>query len=84
LVVVGVVQILMGFALIIGFYTRVVAGLLGLMAVVTIILTGIILLSGIIHFAYAFATLGGAIVLFIHGSGAYSMDEMIRSESPAG
>jgi uncharacterized membrane protein YphA (DoxX/SURF4 family) len=80
----GIVQVILGLTMIVGFYTRVSAGLLALLAVVTIILPGAILLRNVPQFALAFATAGGAIVLFIEGSGAHSLDEKLESESVAG
>ncbi len=74
LVIAGVAQILLGAAMIVGFYTRLSAALLALMAIVTIIIPGMIILKDVPHFAYAFATAGGAIALLIRGSGAYSWD----------
>ena len=74
LVIAGVAQILLGAAMIVGFYTRLTAALLALMAIVTIIIPGMIILKDVPHFAYAFATAGGAIALLIRGSGAYSWD----------
>ena len=74
LVIAGVAQILLGAAMIVGFYTRLSAALLALMAIITIIIPGMIILKDVPHFAYAFATAGGAIALLIRGSGAYSLD----------
>ncbi|MGK7878060.1 MAG: DoxX family protein [Xenococcaceae cyanobacterium] len=74
LVIAGIAQILLGVAMIVGFYTRVSAVLLALMAIITIIIPGMIIIKDVPHFAYAFATAGGAIALLIRGSGAYSWD----------
>ena len=70
----GIVQILLGVAMIIGFYTRLASALLALMALVTIIIPGMIIIKDVPHFAYAFATAGGALALLIRGSGFYSWD----------
>jgi putative oxidoreductase len=80
--VLGVVQVVLGLAIILGLYTRVAAALLALMAVVTIILTCVLFFRHGAEFAYAFAVAGGAAVLFIEGSGAWSLDERIGSETP--
>ncbi|MGD2180388.1 DoxX family protein [Lusitaniella coriacea] len=70
----GIVQIILGAMMIVGFYSRISAALLALMAIITIIIPGMIIIRDVPHFAYAFATAGGAIALLIRGSGAYSMD----------
>jgi uncharacterized membrane protein YphA (DoxX/SURF4 family) len=70
----GIVQPLLGIAMILGFYTRVSAALLALMAIITILIPGMIILRDVPHFAYAFATAGGALALLIRGGGAYSLD----------
>lgn len=71
----GIVQPLLGVTMILGWYTRVSAALLALMAVITILIPGMIIIRDVPHFAYAFATAGGAIALLIRGGGAYSLDE---------
>lgn len=65
----GIVQPLLGIAMILGFYTRVTAALLALMAIITIIIPGMIIDQNVPHFAYAFATAGGALALLIRGGG---------------
>jgi len=70
----GIMQPLLGLAMILGWYTRVSAALLALMAIITIIIPGMIIEYDIPHFAYAFATTGGALALLIRGGGAYSLD----------
>lgn len=80
LVIAGIVQILLGIALILGIYTRLISALLALMAIVTIIIPGMIILRDVPHFAYAFATAGGAIVLTIEGSGLYSWDSRFHKK----
>jgi uncharacterized membrane protein YphA (DoxX/SURF4 family) len=75
LVAAGWIQIVLGLSMIVGFFTRISAGLLALMAMVTIVIPGIFIIKDVPHFAYAFATAGGAIVLFIKGGGAFSLDE---------
>ncbi len=70
----GIVQPLLGLAMILGWYTRVSAALLALMAIITIIIPGIIIDQNVPHFAYAFATAGGALALLIRGGGLYSLD----------
>ncbi len=74
LAIAGIAQIILGMMMIIGFYTRIAAALLALMAIITIIIPGMIIIKDVPHFAYAFATAGGAIALLIRGSGAYSLD----------
>lgn len=74
LVIAGIAQIILGMMMIIGFYTRIAATMLALMAIITIIIPGMIIMKDVPHFAYAFATAGGAIALLIRGSGAYSLD----------
>ncbi|MBE9115968.1 DoxX family protein [Lusitaniella coriacea LEGE 07157] len=74
LTIAGIVQIILGAMMIVGFYSRISAALLALMAIITIIIPGMIIIRDVPHFAYAFATAGGAIALLIRGSGAYSMD----------
>ncbi|MDJ0716128.1 MAG: DoxX family protein [Prochloraceae cyanobacterium] len=74
LLIFGIAQIILGAMMIVGFYSRIPAAFLALMAIVTIIIPGMIILKDVPHFAYAFATAGGAIALFIRGSGAYSLD----------
>lgn len=70
----GAVQLILGVAMILGWYTRVSAALLALMGIVTIIIPGMIILRDVPHFAYAFAAVGGAVALLIRGGGAYSLD----------
>lgn len=78
----GIVQPLLGISMILGFYTRASAALLALMGIITIIIPGIVIDQNVPHFAYAFATAGGALALFIRGGGAYSLDaKMVRSMS---
>lgn len=77
LVAAGLVQLVLGISMISGFYTRVSAGLLALMAVVTILVPGAFIMRDVPHFAYAFATAGGAASLFIMGGGAYSLDGLM-------
>ena len=74
LVIFGIAQIILGVTMIVGFYTRISAAFLTLMAIVTVIIPGMIIIKDVPHFAYAFATAGGAIALLIRGSGAYSVD----------
>ncbi len=74
LVIFGIAQIILGVMMIVGFYTRMSAAFLALMAIVTIIIPGMIIIKDVPHFDYAFATAGGAIALLIRGSGAYSVD----------
>ena len=74
LLVFGIAQILLGAAMIVGFYTRLASALLAMMALVTIIIPGMIIIKDVPHFAYAFATAGGELALLIRGSGAYSWD----------
>ncbi|MGK7915824.1 MAG: DoxX family protein [Prochloraceae cyanobacterium] len=74
LVILGIAQIILGVMMIVGFYTRISAVFLALMAIITIIIPGMIIIKDVPHFAYAFATAGGAIALLIRGSGAYSVD----------
>ncbi len=74
LVIFGIAQIILGVMMIVGFYTRISAVFLALMAIITIIIPGMIIIKDVPHFAYAFATAGGAIALLIRGSGAYSVD----------
>jgi len=76
----GIVQPLLGLTMILGWYTRASAALLALMAIITIIIPGIIIDQNVPHFAYAFATAGGALALLIRGGGLYSLDaKMERS-----
>jgi uncharacterized membrane protein YphA (DoxX/SURF4 family) len=77
----GSFQIILGITMIIGLFTRVAAAMLALIALAAIILTGAIIHGTIIIVPYAFATAGGAVVLFIEGSGAWSLDEKILSVS---
>ncbi len=70
----GIVQPLLGVAMILGLYTRVSAALLALMAIITIIVPGMIVVRDVPHFAYAFATAGGALALLIQGGGAFILD----------
>ena len=70
----GIAQIILGATMILGIYTRVSAALLALMAIITIIIPGMIIIKDVPHFAYAFATAGGAIALLIRGAGNYSWD----------
>lgn len=76
----GIVQPLLGVAMIAGWYTRVSAALLALMAIFTILIPGMIIIRDVPHFAYAFATAGGALSLMIRGGGAYSLDAKWRHE----
>src|SRR5574341_572122 len=76
----GIVQPLLGLAMILGWYTRVSAALLALMAIITIIVPGMIIDHDVPHFAYAFATAGGALALLIRGGGAYSLDAKSSQE----
>ncbi len=69
----GVLQIVMGFVMILGFLTRTTSLALALMALITIIVPGMVILKDVPHFAYAFATMGGALVLFIRGPGRYRL-----------
>lgn len=78
LTVVGTFQIILAVMMIVGLLTRLTAALLALMALVTILIPGAIILRDIPHFAYAFATAGGALVLLIKGGGPYSMDEGLK------
>ncbi|MCI0528537.1 MAG: DoxX family protein [Nitrospira sp.] len=71
----GIMQPLLGVAMILGLYTRLSAALLSLMAIITIIVPGMIITHDVPHFAYAFATAGGALALLIKGGGAYSLDD---------
>lgn len=70
----SVVQLFLGIAMILGRYTRVSAALLACMGIITIVIPGMIILLDVPHFAYAFATVGGAVALLIRGGGAYSLD----------
>lgn len=70
----GILQPLLGVAMLVGWYTRVSAALLALMAIMTVIIPGIIIDQNVPHFAYAFATAGGALALLIRGGGSYSLD----------
>jgi len=81
LVLMGVLQIILAVAMIVGFYTRVSAALLALMALITIIIPGMIIIRDVPHFAYAFATAGGALALLIMGGGPYSLDEKLSAFS---
>ncbi|MHA2010636.1 MAG: DoxX family protein [Candidatus Hodarchaeales archaeon] len=74
----GWLQIILGVTIILGLLTRVSSAILALMALITIIIPGAIVMKDIPHFAYAFATAGGAIVLFLKGGGAYSLDERMK------
>lgn len=76
----GIVQPLLGVAMILGWYTRVSAALLALMGIITIIIPGIVIDHNVPHFAYAFATTGGALALLIRGGGAYSLDSKWRGQ----
>lgn len=78
LVIAGIAQIILAIAMIVGCYTRLSAFLLALMAIITIVIPGMIILRDVPHFAYAFATAGGALALLIRGSGAYSLDRKWR------
>ncbi|MBI1823604.1 MAG: DoxX family protein [Nitrospirae bacterium] len=74
LVFFGVVQPLLGLTMIAGWYTRVSAALLAVMAIMTIIIPGILIDHNVPHFVYAFATAGGAVALLIRGGSTYSID----------
>jgi uncharacterized membrane protein YphA (DoxX/SURF4 family) len=76
----GVVQLVLGLAIILGLYTRVAAGVVAVMAAFVIVASCVLWLKHGSSFAYAFAVLGGAVVLFIQGSGAYSLDERMGGE----
>ncbi len=71
----GIIQIILAVMMILGLLTRFTAGVLALMALVTILIPGAVILRDVPHFAYAFATAGGALVLVIKGGGPYSLDE---------
>lgn len=77
LLLVGTLQIVLAIAMILGLYTRVGAALLALMAIITIIIPGMIIIRDVPHFAYAFATAGGSLVLLIKGGGRYSLDQRL-------
>lgn len=77
LLIAGIVQIVLGASMIIGIYTRVSAGVLALMSLVTIIIPGVIIMRDVPHFAYAFVSAGGAIALFIAGGGRCSIDDRL-------
>lgn len=78
----GLSQIFMGICLIIGLLTRVQAAVAVMMALVTIIIPGMIILRDVPHFAYAFAFTGGALVLFLEGSSPFSLDHWLRNRRP--
>ncbi len=82
-VLLGIVQLVLGLALILGLYTRAAAGVLAVMAAFVIIASCVLWLKHGSSFAYAFAILGGSVVLLIEGSGAYSLDERAGGEGPA-
>ena len=69
----GILQIAMGLVMMMGYLTRTTSGALALMAIITIIVPGMIILKDVPHFAYAFATVGGALALFIRGPGKYRL-----------
>jgi uncharacterized membrane protein YphA (DoxX/SURF4 family) len=73
----GVLQIVMGLTMILGLLTRTSAAILALMAISTIVVPGMIIIKDVPHFAYAFATAGGALVLLIRGSGRYSLSAVL-------
>jgi uncharacterized membrane protein YphA (DoxX/SURF4 family) len=75
LILVGIIQIILAVMMIMGLFTRLTAGVLALMALVTILVPGAVILRDVPHFAYAFAAAGGALVLVIKGGGPYSLDE---------
>lgn len=71
----GILQIILALMMIVGLFTRLTAAVLFLMALVTILIPGALILRDIPHFAYAFAAGGGALALLIKGGGPHSMDE---------
>lgn len=73
----GLLQIVLGIDLILGLYTRLSAALLALMRIITIFIPGVSIIRDVPHFAYAFATVGGALALLIQGGGAYSLDRRV-------
>ena len=75
LIVLGVIQVVLAAMMIVGLFTRLTAAVLFLMALVTILVPGAIILRDIPHFAYAFAAAGGALALLIKGGGPKSIDE---------
>lgn len=81
LLIAGVLQIIIGFLLIIGAATRVNALIVALMGIITIIIPGFIVMKDVPHFAYAFALTGGALALFIEGGGDYSVDKKMFTKT---
>jgi uncharacterized membrane protein YphA (DoxX/SURF4 family) len=75
-------QIIMGICLILGLLTRVQATIAVMMGLVTIIVPGLIIIQDVPHFAYAFAFTGGALVLFLEGSGPLSLDHWLLNKKP--
>ena len=75
LTLMGIFQIILAVMMIVGLFTRLTAAVLFLMALVTILVPGAIILRDIPHFAYAFAAAGGALALLIKGGGPHSIDE---------
>jgi uncharacterized membrane protein YphA (DoxX/SURF4 family) len=73
----GVRLIVMGLTRRLGLLTRTSAAILALMAISTIVVPGMIIIKDVPHFAYAFATAGGALVLLIRGSGRYSLSAVL-------
>jgi uncharacterized membrane protein YphA (DoxX/SURF4 family) len=71
----GIIQMILAAMMIVGLFTRLTAAVLALMALVTILIPGAIILRDLPHFAYAFAAAGGAMVLLIKGGGPHSIDE---------
>ena len=55
---------------------------LGVNALVTILVPGLIIMQDVPHFAYAFAFTGGALVMFLEGSSPFSLDHWLRNKRP--
>ena len=69
----------MGILLFLGLLTRLNAAIVVLMGLTTIIVPGLIVMTDVPHFAYAFALTGAALALLIEGAGTYSLDQKLWS-----
>ena len=76
----GWLQIVMGALVILGLFTRAQALIFTFMGLITIIIPGMIILKDVPHFAYAFAFTGAAIVLWMDGGGAFSLDRWLKKQ----